>query len=407
MRILILSQWFYPEPHFKGLPFALELKKNGHDVQVLTGFPNYPNGKIYPGYKQKLFQMEYQDGIEIIRVPLFPSHDRSGLKRILNYLSFAIFASFLGPFLIKKADVQYVYHPPATVAMPAILLKFLRRIPIAYDIQDLWPDTLKSTGMVQSQILLKAIDFYCKVCYRLFDQIIVQSEGFRNCLIKRRVSSSKITIVYNWSSDLDTDIDSHANSKNSMCTNYFNNRFTVLFAGTMGRAQALESVLDAAALLYKYPSIYFVFIGGGIEVNHLKQYSNQLRLSNVLFLQRVEPKEIGNVLISADVLLVHLKDDPLFRITIPSKTQTYLRIGKPILMAVKGDAAKIIEEAQAGLLAEPQNPDSIAEKILQLYNLDKSQLNLMGQNGKNYYKQCMAIEQGTKDMIRIFKLAAV
>src|SRR5678816_898792 len=157
MRILLLTQWFDPEPTFKGLAFARELTRLGHEVQVLTGFPNYPGGKIYPGYRVRLVQRERIDGIDIIRVPLYPSHSRSRLGRIANYCSFAIAASVIGAMLARRPHVIYAYHPPATVGLPALFLRALFRARLVYDIQDLWPDTVAATGMMSSRLAMRLL----------------------------------------------------------------------------------------------------------------------------------------------------------------------------------------------------------------------------------------------------------
>ena len=159
MRILFIIQWFQPEPTLKGLPFAQELVKLGHEVEVLTGFPNYPSGKLYPGYRIRFLQKEIIEGIPIIRVPLYPSHDTSGFRRILNYMSYAFSAALIGPWVVKKFDIAYVYHPPATVGLPAIALRFLRGLRFVYDIQDFWPDCLQATGMFKNKIGRKC-NFY-------------------------------------------------------------------------------------------------------------------------------------------------------------------------------------------------------------------------------------------------------
>ena len=152
MKILILSQWFDPEPDFKGLLFARELVARGHEVEVLTGFPNYPGGKIYPGYRIRPWARERLDGIDVLRVALYPSHNNSGLHRIFNYVSFFISAAVFGTALIRKPDVMYVYHPPITVGFAATVIGFLRRAPFVYDIQDLWPDTVAASGELVPQI---------------------------------------------------------------------------------------------------------------------------------------------------------------------------------------------------------------------------------------------------------------
>lgn len=400
MKILIISQWFYPEPDLKGLTFAKELKRQGHEVQALTGFPNYPGGKIYPGYKIKLLQRENIQGVDVIRVPLYPSHDSSGLKRIMNYLTFAFSAAILGSLLVKKADVMYVYHPPATIAIPAVVIKYLRGIPMVYDIQDLWPDTLKATGMFNNSLGLKLVSSYCNMTYKLMDRILVLSPGFKRILKQRGVKDNKIHVVYNWSNDITIPKDSEDKLKEEFG---FSGKFTVLFAGTMGKAQALDSVLFAAERLQKTnPQIQFAFIGGGIEVENLKRIASEMELRNIVFLKRVPPQNVGRVLKAADILLVHLRKDPLFEITIPSKTQAYLMIGKPILMCVDGDAKILIEKSGAGKYCEPENHFEISTKVLEFYKMSKEDLNAMGKNGKVYYENNLSLKVGTQKISSIF-----
>ncbi|MCD6063861.1 MAG: WbuB-like family glycosyltransferase [Flavipsychrobacter sp.] len=403
MRILILSQWCYPEPDLKALTFARELRKKGHSVQILTGFPNYPGGKVYEGYKVKWSQREVIDDVEIIRVPLYPSHDQSGGKRILNYLSFALSASVLGVFRIRKADVMYVYHPPATIGIPAVFIRFFRRIPVVYDIQDMWPDTLTATGMVNNKIILKLISWYCAFVYGMVDKITVLSNGFKQKLIERGVDGKKIEVIYNWPNPF-TLPDTHDKSKMPGAKE----RFTILFAGTMGRAQALDKVLDAAAVLKKRNShtIQFAFLGGGICLDELKAQKEKMGLDNVVFLPRVNNNEVGAYLAAADALLVHLKNDELFKITIPSKTQAYLQAGKPVLMAVGGDADEMIEEATAGFCCQPENAEAIADAAIKLSLLDREELVAMGNSARNYFDRHLAIHHGVERFEKVFEEAA-
>lgn len=319
MRILMLTQWFDPEPTFKGLAFAKELIRLGHEVEVLTGFPNYPGGKLYDGYKIRLRQREIIDGISVIRVPLYPNHDGSALKRIGNYLSFAFSAALLGPFLVKQADVVYVYHPPATVALPAMMIKLLRGMPFVYDIQDLWPDTLAASGMLNNRQILKCVEWWCNLTYKIADHIVVLSPGFKRKLIERGVPEDKVSVIYNWCDEGQIAVMKRrvaAEREPEMV-----GRFNIVFAGTMGKAQVLDAVMDAAKLLSdRLPQVQFVFIGGGSDVERLKQIKSDKNLANVIFLPRRPFSEIGSALSMADLLLVHLKDDPLFEITLPSKT---------------------------------------------------------------------------------------
>jgi colanic acid biosynthesis glycosyl transferase WcaI len=403
MKILILSQWCYPEPDLKALTLARELVKHGHSVQVLTGFPNYPGGNLYPGYKIKWSQREIIDNVEIIRVPLYPSHDHSGRGRMHNYLSFAISAAILGVFRIRKADVMYVYHPPATVAIPALFIRLLRRIPIVYDIQDIWPDTLSATGMINNKRLLKMIAAYCSVVYKYVDHITVLSQGFKNRLVERGVKESKIDVVYNWPNPINL-----PDRADKTLIPGAVEKFTVLFAGTMGRAQALDKVLDAAAILEKknIHNIQFAFIGGGICLDELKAQKESLGLKNVQFLPRVSNSEVGKYLLAADALLVHLKNDELFKITIPSKTQAYMQAGKPIIMAVGGDADKMVKEAAAGVCCQPEDPEKLADAVIQLAGLSREEIARIGANAQQYYQVHLSLEHGVEQFLEIFHRVA-
>jgi colanic acid biosynthesis glycosyl transferase WcaI len=400
MRILILSQWCYPEPDLKALTFATELKKRGHEVQVLTGFPNYPGGKLYPGYRIRLFQKEIIDGVEILRVPLYPSHDKSGLKRILNYLSFGISAALIGVFRVRKADILYVYHPPPTIAIAAFVIKFFRRIPVVYDIQDMWPDTLKSTGMISSPRVLKVVDAYMKFCYRYFNRIVVLSWGFKNLLVQRGVDASRVNVIYNWSNPINVpEFVDPAERVAVMGT-----KFTVLFAGTIGVAQGLDVVLDAAAILQKngVDDIQFALLGGGTDVERLKNETAARKLENIIFLKRVPASEVGKLLAMADVLLIHLIEDKLFEITVPSKTQAYLLAGKPIVAGIRGDAAELIQRAGAGYSFQPQNTNELIENLLKLKQMTPEQLDRIGKNGKRFYMEQLSIEKGVDSFEQIF-----
>jgi len=402
MRILILSQWFYPEPNFKGLPFAKELRKLGHEVEVLTGFPNYPGGELYNGYKIKFFQREIMDGIPILRVPLYPSHDNNSIKRIANYTSFALSASLMGFFLVKRPDIIYVYHPPATIGLPALFLHLLRQTPFIYDIQDLWPDTLAATGTVDNRIVIWMVEKWCRLIYRQAAKIVVLSPGFKEMLIRRGVPDHKIEVIYNWCEDnkIQTTGRNEALARELGMTG----RFNVVFAGTMGKAQALDAVLEAACLLLdKLPKIQFVFIGGGIDVNRLKGKALEKGLRNVLFLPRRPPSEIGAILSLAEVLLVHLKDDPLFRITIPSKIQAYMAVGRPILMGVRGDAEVLVEMAGAGLTCTPEDPQDISNAVERFYNMSREDLDQMGHNGRIFYEQELSLRIGAQRFEKIFQ----
>ena len=400
MKILLLTQWFDPEPTFKGLAFAKELKRQGHDVQVLTGFPNYPGGKIYDGYKLKLYQREEVDGISILRVALYPNHDSSALKRIFNYISFAFMAILFGIFATRKADVIYAYHPPLTVGIAAIFIKLFRRTPIIYDIQDMWPDTLKATGMLNNNKILNLIGSVCNLVYRFVDHIVVLCPGFKQLLIERGVPKEKINVIYNWCDEQGL---TQAKPAKLEYQQLMQNKFNIVFAGNMGKAQALDTILEVAKQLKNIPDIQFVFVGGGTETERLKQRSIIENISNAVFIPQMPMAEVGGVLKLSDLLLVHLKKDPLFEITVPSKTQAYMAMGKPVLMAVTGDAAELVQKAECGGIAISEDEASLEHAILKIYYLPIRERLQMGINAQTFYIKELSLESGVKQFVSIFE----
>ena len=403
MRILMVTQWFNPEPMLKGLMFLDRLKERGHTIQVLTGFPNYPDGRIYPGFRQRLFHREDRNGISVIRTPLYPSHDANPLRRVANYSSFALSSAFIGAFSIDPPDIIYVYNPPATASFPAIVIKALRRVPVLLEIQDLWPDTLGATGMMNNRLLLKVVDRWCKWTYRHASRIVVLSPGFKEMLVSRGVPQEKIEVIYNWCDEEKRILESVPDASLAREMG-FNGRFNILYSGTMGKAQALAPVLSAAEILKdKIPEIRFVFVGPGVETEQLKKIAAAKKLGNVAFHPRRPVEKIGEVLKIADVLLVHLKDDPLFRITIPSKIQAYLAAGRPILAGVDGNAAAMVTEAGAGITCTPESPESIAGAAETLFSMPASRRKEMGENGRKYYDRELSLERGVERYDAIFK----
>lgn len=399
-RVLLLTQWFDPEPTFKGLVFARELVRQGFEVEVLTGFPNYPEGKLYPGYKMKWLQREIIDGVQITRVPLYPNHDQSALKRVFNYVSFSASSLIYGLFMAKRADVIYAYHPPLTVGVTASILRLLRRMPVVYDIQDMWPDTLRATGMLSNAKALRVVESVCHWVYKRVDHIVVLSPGFRRLLIERGVPDSKIDVIYNWADEKSLlSAQNYAPQKLGE-----DGAFHILFAGNMGKAQALDVVLEAASLLQLRGSkVRWVMLGGGVDVQRLKQRAIDMNLKNIAFMPSVPMAEVGAYLNAADALLVHLRKDPLFEITIPSKTQAYMAVGKPILMAVDGDAADLVRTSSCGMVADSENSVALADAAESMASLSASELTAMGEKAQAYYYQNLSLEIGVMRFGRIFK----
>ncbi len=401
-RVLLLTQWFDPEPTFKGLLFARELVKRGFEVEVVTGFPNYPGGKVYPGYRIRTLQREVIDGVRVTRVALYPSHSPSVIARALNYLTFALSAMIYGMFFARRPDVVYSYHPPLTTGLAAVAIRFARRSRLLCDIQDMWPDTLRATGMISNRRLLGAISSACNWFYRQVDQIVVLSPGFKRLLESRGVPGSKIEVIYNWA-------DEEALSKGAgqKAVELPPGNFRVLFAGNIGRAQSLGCVLQAAKILSDRGSrAQIILLGSGLEVEGLKVLKSSMGLINVHFLPAVPMSEVGAYLAAADALLVYLRPDELFRVTVPSKTQAYMAVGKPIVMGVEGDAADLVLRSASGVVVRPGCPESVAEGILRLESLSSTELAAMGARARAFYGDELSVSVGAGRFCALFEALA-
>jgi len=406
MRILFVTHFFDPEPGaIRGLPLARWLQQRGHQVEVLTGFPNYPQGKLYPGYRLRWRQREIMDGVPVLRVPLYPSHDASALRRALNYSSFAISAGTLGAALSGRADVAYVYHPPATVGLPALVLKALRGLPFVYHIADMWPESVIESGMLGNgrvnELAERALSRWCHFVYQQAAAITVLSPGFKRLLVARGVPAEKVDVIYNWTDEevfhpLPRDAALEGQLGLEGC-------FNVVYAGNLGAFQGLETVIRAALLLKGIPAIRFVLAGTGQKEGELRALARKLGADNVVFIGHRPYWQMPAVNSLADVLLIHLKDLPIFRSTIPSKTQVALACGKPVLMGLRGDAAEIIERAHAGMICEPESDAGMAQAAKEMYGLSRELRDAMGERGREFYRREMSLEVGGRRMEEILQ----
>lgn len=398
-KILLITQWFDPEPTFKGLLFAKELAARGFKVEVVTGFPNYPGGKVYEGYRVRFIQKEVIDGVTITRVPLFPSHNKSKIGRVFNYISFAVSSLVYLLTIRKKPMLIYAYHPPLTVGVVAVIIKFFRRIPVVLDIQDMWPDTLLATGMIKSSRVIDLVSKVCNFVYARVTKVVVLSPGFKNLLVSRGVSESKINVIYNWA---DESALRRVNFKVPVAFKKTSG-FKILFAGNIGMAQGLDVVLNAAMILKdRGLNVGFYFLGNGLKLEHMKSKVVDLSLDNIHFLPHVGMDSVGDYLRASDALLIHLNAEPLFEITIPGKTQAYMAVGKPIVMGVKGDASDLVREAGCGVCFEPENSMGLVDAVASLMELDEDDLKLLGDKGRQFYEEKLSVDNGVTSFARVF-----
>jgi colanic acid biosynthesis glycosyl transferase WcaI len=383
MRVLLLSQWYTPEPDIKVHLLAKGLAARGHQVTVITGFPNYPQGRVYPGYRQRFWQWEKSNAVRVLRLPLYPSHDRSSVRRSLNYLSFAASASLFGPVLCGPADVMWVYHPPLTVGIPAWWIGVLRRVPFVYEIQDMWPETLIVSEMMADSVVIGWLRKLALFVYRRAAAITVISPGFKRNLVGKGVPRDKIYVTPNWA---DEEIYRPLPRDEALAAEHgLAGRFNVVYGGNIGAAQGLHNVIEAASLLLDIPEVQFVFIGDGVDQEPLQQMVRERGLDNVRFLGRRPAREMPSFFSLADALLVHLKRAPLFEITIPSKTLAYLACGRPILGVVAGDPADVIRKAGAGIISPQEGPAALAQTVRSLYAIPPAEREAMGRAGRRTF----------------------
>lgn len=392
MKILIYTQFCTPEPIFKSIPFAAELRRRGHDVRILTGFPNYPGGRVYAGYKIAAWQREVIQDVPILRVPLIPSHNESLAGRVLNYASFSA-TSALALWTGWHPDVVYVYNL-ITLGLAAAVMRRFRKVPFVIDVQDLWPDSVLQSGMSQSWIK-GPLTCISNFSYRRANLLVTLSPGMAKELAGRGFDPTRLRSIYNWCDEVAL---LGAAPGAAEAPPEFKGRFNILFAGNMGPAQGLESVVEAAALVARRePRIQFVFMGGGILASSLAARARVTAPGNTLFLPNRPMREASQIMQQADALLIHLQPKPLFEYTIPSKTQAYLAMGRPIIAAIGDDAASLIETARAGVRCRPGDPESIATAAVSLSRVASDSLSEMGRAGRVFYDSKLSLRAGVSE----------
>jgi glycosyltransferase involved in cell wall biosynthesis len=384
MKVLILSQYYKPEPIPKPSELAEFLFERGHAAFVVTGFPNYPSGVLYPGFKPSFVRREVLDGIPTVRTFEFPYHGMNSLGRVLNYLSFMITAP-LGSFFLPKCDVMYVWHPPLTIGVAAWLIARLRGIPFVYDVQDIWPESVVLSGMIKNRLVIRGLSMLERFIYSRADHIFVVTKGARDNLLEKGVNLDKVSVMPHWFDETKSArIDDEA--RQSIRQAYgWTHKFVSVFAGNIGVVQGLETAVRAAALMPRDSGFLISLIGAGADRQRLQELASSLDVNDrIQFIDQRPAEEMPAIMEASDALLVHLKNAPMADWVIPTKVFAYLSAGKPILMAMGGAAAEMVKDSGAGIIIRAEDAAALSQGIHSLRDLSPESRALMGHRGQEY-----------------------
>lgn len=404
MRILVVSQYFWPE-NFRVNDLVAELVRRGHELTVLTGQPNYPGGVIFPEFKARPEAYNHYEGANVVRVGLLP-RGQGGLRLMLNYLSFVLSASILGTWRLRGRpfDAIFVFEPsPITVGIPAIVLKWLKRAPIAFWVLDLWPQSLEAVGAVRSKLVLSLVDRLVRFIYWQCDVVLAQSKSFMEAIGRQIDDASRVVYFPSWAEQTPPNPSLPAPEVPERP-----DLFNIVFTGNVGEAQDFGSVLDAAEELRNEP-VRWIIVGDGRKSAWLADEVGRRGLGDqVIMPGRFGLDRMTSFFRHADALLVTLRDEPIFALTIPGKVQTYLAAGIPILAMLNGEGAQVIADSGAGLTAPAGDSGGLATAVRSMMALDLGERTSMGLRGpaclRNHFDRGTLIsklETLLADLVRI------
>ena len=400
MKILLVSQYFWPET-FRVNDLAEELVLRGNEVTVLTGKPNYPQGKIYKGYSFWGYKEESYQDIKLIRVPLIPRGKGSKIGLALNYLSFVFFSCLYILFHKHKYDVSLTFAiSPITQVYAALLHKKMFGSRAYLWVQDLWPESVVAAGNMNSGFVYRMLTQMVQGIYQKVDGICVQSEAFNQSILQKGDYKYKISYVPNWAEDLFSN-DSLVDKERFK--SLIPDGFIVMFAGNIGEAQDFESVLQAAVRTKDTKDIKWVIVGDGRKKDFVEQQIKELALCDTVFLLGRYPLEdMPDLFIHADVMLVSLKNQEIFSLTIPSKIQSYMAFGKPIVSMINGIGNEIIKEAGCGNTAVAGDFGMLANNVTKLSQSSRAELLAKGKAGQEYYQRFFSKKKIIDHLMEIF-----
>ena len=406
MRILYVSQYFPPE---MGAPAARvsELSRHwvsaGHEVTVLTGFPNHPTGTLAADYRKqfrRLVMKEEIDGVKVVRTWLLPLPNRKPYERMLNYSSFCVSAAVTGLFL-SRPDIVIASSPQLLVGLSGWWLARLKNTSFVFEVRDLWPESLAAVGVGSStSILHRSLAKIANLLYRGSDRIVVVTPAFKDYLVKRmNVAAGKVFVVQN---GVETDVFDPGRSQLNLKDGLgLEGKFVVSYIGTIGIAHGLEKVLDAATeLQYTHPQIAFLFVGEGADKEHIISIAASRKLTNVRFVGEQPRERIPEYIHASDVCLVLLKKSEIFKTVIPTKMLEFMSCARPVILGVDGQARKIIEEAHAGIFIQPENVNDLTEAVVRLAS-DPEFRNSLGRSGRQHILQHFSRAETARTYIQV------
>jgi colanic acid biosynthesis glycosyl transferase WcaI len=389
MRIIYLSQYFPPEAgatQTRAYEMAKTWVRLGHQVTMLTEFPNHPAGIIPAEYKGKFYERASLDGIEVIRVWVKASPLKNFKNRILFYLTYMINAIIGGVLLVRgKYDLIYASSPPLFVGGAALVLQFMKRIPLIFEVRDLWPESAVALGELSNHSVISLATRFEEACYRKAVQVVVVTGGIYNRLIQRAISKEKLCLVPN-GANIEMFTYTRAGRERIRHELGLENKFIAIYAGIHGLAQGLETLFDAACLLQPYQDIHILLVGDGPKKSELLSLASKYNLPNLTMLPEKPREQIPDYLSAADVSLIPLKKAEIFKSALPSKIFDAWACERPVLISINGEARQIVESVGGGTYIPPEDADKMAEALILLWETP-SEREIMGQRGLVYTRQ--------------------
>ncbi len=403
LKILYISHYYPPEvnaPALRVSEMSGHWAAQGHDITVLTGFPNHPNGIIPDDYKGLIRAKEKQGQVKIIRTFVYAAPNRGFFKRILNYLSFMFSSIVLGTGRVGKPDVLIATSPQFFVAVAGYIISRIKRCKFIFEVRDLWPEEIVAVGAIKNRFIISLLEVVELFLYRQADLIVAVAQGTIDTLVKRGIPAEKLALIPN-GADIEQfrHEDSQVNVKRTLG---FDKKFVVSYIGTLGLAHRLETVLEAAHRLKDNTHIRFLFVGDGAEKEKLVRYARELKLGNVYFYGQMDHRRIPAYYQGSDLLLVPLRKADLFTRNIPSKIYEIMAAGKPMIIAADGESRKLVEGAGAGLGVAPENSAVLAGKIQYLFE-NQELCSTMGANGRVYVTAHASRKRMAEDYVKVMK----